>query len=224
MSCLPASPKGEKVLVSWKREKEVFQGLGKRLRRAVKKALEALNNPYTSDWSYRKHFLRVIGVRIWYVQLYSGQASCAFCSYLKKAGCHPFCYRCSREVNGGCGLLLPMIIHSQGLPDGSGTEARSVPWVFRGPCGSFKRLPLFNYFKHFNLGSPSERTYAFEVLEGLFTGLTRGKRPCHICASVNIKIYKKCQESSLVYKDIPCSRTRGEISRAYGAVYGQRVG
>ncbi len=167
------------------------------------------------DSKYRKFFKEITGPEIYSKHISSGLVCCAFCSSLAQSHCHKFCFKCKKKVYTSCSPLLPGTFdYDSSYLNNSGTEA--TPWLYKTPCTGFERLVDTNYFRNFSTFSSSITVANFEVLEGIFMGITRNKRPCHICASVNMDIYTNCNEKDV--ENIPCKKILQEIAKKYDAL------
>ncbi|MDP4094230.1 MAG: hypothetical protein Q8920_12820 [Bacillota bacterium] len=170
------------------------------------------------DRIYIKQFNKLTGPKIYQMHLNEYLISCAFCSHLSKSSCHEYCFKCSKGVYLDCSFLLPgTFSFSSAYFDNSDDHQ---PWIFKTPCSNFERLPENKYFRNFSTLSKSKTAANYEALEGIFTGLSRGKRPCHICASVNMEIYDNCSCSSASAETNPCDRIIDQISARYRAILG----
>ena len=142
---------------------------------------------------------------------------CAFCSNMMRSECHEFCFKCSKGVYAGCSPLLPgTFSFNSGYTDSSDEEV--MPWIFKTPCTGFERIVGKNYFRNFTSSDKSIAIANYEVLEGLFTGASRGKKPCHVCASVSMDIYKECSEQEKNCQ--ACSKVSKYISDKYEVISG----
>jgi len=122
-----------------------------------------------------------------------------------------------------CSTLLPGIFsfHDSYF---DAIENEFTPWIFRTPCTSFERLEKSRYFKNFTSNDQSITIANYESLEGIFLGISRGKKPCHICAAVSMDILKECKkcekEKESENENTPCSKVIEEISSRYSTVFG----
>jgi hypothetical protein len=87
----------------------------------------------------------------------------------------------------------------------------------KGFTGSLnlERLDSRKYFRNFTSNDLSVTTACYEAAEGIFRGISHGKRPCHICASVNLDIYNSCIRNGKAGENTPCNRIIAEISSHY---------
>ncbi len=176
-----------------------------------------LSDILSDDVAYKRGFLATTGRRIYQMHINSYYVSCAFCLHLGRSSCHKHCFICRKGTYKECGPLLPGTFEFYGFfSDESDTDI--TPWVLKTPCTGFERLPLKKYFRNFKSFRSSVTAANYETVEGLFMGISRGKRPCHICASVNIDIYKECSLKGECAKKHSCSRIIREISNKYQVV------
>lgn len=182
--------------------KEIVQGL-------------SLNS---DDMRYKRNFKHVIGQKLYQSHLNENFISCAFCSHLKRSTCHKYCFACSKNTYKECSLLLPGIFPFTGSYTDSIDER--TPWIFKIPCTSFERLADGDYFRNFTSLNQNITIANFEALEGIFNGLSRGKRPCHICAAVNLEMFNRCSNSDKSIENIFCERIIKETSPRYEAMSG----
>lgn len=171
------------------------------------------------DPGYRHYFRTWLAPRLLHRHLHDNHISCIFCSHLTQGLCHPFCFKCTKKSYADCSPLLPGIFPFTGAPSEL-LETTPVPWMFKTPCTAFERLSGEEYFRNFQKVAPSITTANLEVLEGLTTGISRGFKPCHVCASVDLAIYNRCTEEG--YCSVPgaCTRVLKEINKSYGTVPG----
>jgi len=170
----------------------------------------------SDDAKYRYEFETHIGSDIYNSHIKRSYKSCAFCSNLFRSTCHNHCFRCYVKINRHCDAILPGTFPFSGSISGAAEET-STPWLYRKPCQGFDRLRRKTYYANFKSRLSAVTTANYEVLEGIFTGLTRGKRPCHICASVDLEIFNRCSQSGYV-ESIPCDKIYREISSAYKTI------
>jgi hypothetical protein len=125
---------------------------------------------------------------------------------------------CNKKVYPSCGSVLPESFSIGGLYYNR-KNAEDRPWIFSTPCTSFESFNEGKYFKNFIVPDNQITIANLEALEGLFLGFCRGRRPCHICASININLYNSCphQERSELR---PCGRFVNEISVKYRSIMG----
>ena len=166
-----------------------------------------------SDRIYRKKFRECLLPELYKNHAAADFHSCAFCINLKKAHCHKHCFNCSKEMYQDCGRLLPGIIPAKNH------NLNNTPWLFRPACINFQRLEIHSYIKHMVNGSPQVATNNLEILEGLFFGISNGSKPCHICASVHMKIFDECSSRNRQFKqtETPCTKAFESIKNAYGS-------
>jgi hypothetical protein len=169
------------------------------------------------DTKYKKYFENILGPMIYEFHINSNLTCCAFCSWLKRSKCHKFCSKCSKGVYEECSPLLPgTFSFSSNILDSSGEE--QIPWIFKTPCTGFERITGKKCFKNFISKDRTITITNYEVLEGLFTGVTRGKKPCHICASASLDMYKQCSEQGSESKT--CNKVSKYITDKYEVISG----
>lgn len=176
-------------------------------------------SPENNDRKYKKYFISHTGRELYTLHIQSNFICCAFCCHLTRSSCHNYCFSCKKNCYGECGPLLPGSFPFTG-ENIEKVEVEKIPWVFKIPCTSFERLRSHNYFRNFNSFSPTIAVTNFEVIEGIFTGLSRGKKPCHLCASVDLEIFNNCSNSSKAHGDEACSHVLDEISNKYNTLWG----
>ncbi len=140
----------------------------------------------------------------------SDSSNCLFCRHLVKSVYHRHCLVCSKGTYDNCYLPFPDILFED-----AGNECMFKPWYFMKTCGSFERLPKRQYSRnlHFLFSSITIRSH--ETLEGLENGLVSGIRPCHICASVDYDLYRRCKRQGDFDISSPCPRIKKELSHIY---------
>jgi hypothetical protein len=173
-----------------------------------------------NDTQYYKFFLNTIGPRIFEIHSSQYFVCCAFCTKLLKSNCHEYCYSCSKNVYGECSSILPESFSFVGYNYNRVDSEDFVPWIFKTPCTAFVKLPQSKYFKNFIVSDNSITIGNFEALEGVFMGLCRGKRPCHICASVNNEVFSNCSQQERIIENVPCNKFLNQISLKYKAIMG----
>jgi len=162
-----------------------------------------LKEIFYEDENYKKSFENKIGLTFYRLHIVSNYVSCAFCSNLIKSGCHNYCFTCHKGIYKNCSNLLPgTFSFVNDFYDSLDNNIK--PWLFKTPCTYFERSFKSEYYKNFTSNESSITTANFEALEGLFAGTNNGKRPCHICASVNMDIYKQCSKEEKVSVNSPC--------------------
>lgn len=182
----------------------------------IKKKFSQKADFILDDKKYKKYFECILGPKIYLLHLNENYICCNFCSHLKKSTCHDFCFVCSKGTYNECSNLLPGTFSFAGSYFDS-LENNCTPWIFKTPCTSFERLDCRKYFKNFVHPNKLITVANYESLEGLFLGICRGKRPCHICASVNMEIFAKCSQDERTAKNTPCYRIIDELSAKYQA-------
>jgi hypothetical protein len=169
------------------------------------------------DTNYKREFGSIIGPEIYRNHLNKYFVCCAFCAHLERSSCHEYCFKCSKGCYAACSYLLPGTFSFVGdSVENSGEQ----PWIFKTPCTEFERLTDKKYFKHFISPSQEVTVSNYEVLEGIFTGLSRGKKPCHVCAAVNMEIYKNCSDEIKQQDNNKCIKIIEEITSRYRAILG----
>lgn len=192
-------------------------------KRSPKENFNQDDNEYTNsiindDSKYFKYFHSVIGPEIYHRQSRTYFVCCAFCTQLHKSNCHDFCFSCSKRVYPSCGSVLPESFSIGGLYY-SKNNSEDRPWIFCTPCTNFESLNESKYFRNFVVPDNQITIANLEALEGLFLGFSRGKRPCHICASININLYNSCPHN--VRSELsPCHKFVYEIQQKYKAITG----
>jgi len=168
----------------------------------------------SEDTVYKKIFIRDFMPEL-YKQHTSGlYMNCVFCANLVRSKCHSNCLKCCQGTYIHCSSLLPGLLdfdtrHHYCM------DILTLPWYYRETCSSFERLPPRNYFRNLFVAFSSNEIYNFEVLEGLEKGLSAEERPCHICASVDYELYKKCCGQGDFDLFTPCSKIIGELGSYY---------
>lgn len=170
----------------------------------------------SDDSIYKKHFKNTTAPKIYKKHMSSNFISCVFCSHLCRSYCHDCCFTCSRMAYTDCSSLLPGVFTFYDKYFNSYKDD-FLPWIYRTPCINFERLDEDKYFKNFISPSQNITITNFEVLEGIFLGISNGKKPCHICASVDIETYNRCVESENTAENKPCNKVIKEITAKYQA-------
>ncbi|MGI6669663.1 MAG: hypothetical protein ACOX4M_09940 [Acetivibrionales bacterium] len=175
------------------------------------------------DTRYKWHIIKDYMPGLYHRHIIENKASCLFCANLVRGGCHKHCLKCSIGTHIKCGPSLPGAIYKMPLYlDEAGYTA--IPWFYRKPCGDFKRLPPYLYFKNLYPILGMAGTCNLEILEGLLEGLSSGIRPCHVCASVDYGLYKKCLSGECFDENTPCSKICSEIEAYYKSLSAKRDG
>ena len=164
------------------------------------------------DIKYKKAFKNNIGPVLYKKHVSLDYISCVFCNNLSKSMCHDYCFSCSKKSYKECSILLPGTFP---FTDKNLDSLEYVPWLFKKPCTAFERIEEHRYFKHLNSISHTITISSYEILEGVFKGFLHGKKPCHICASVDIDIYNKCIGCKCTEGNKPCSDIMKNISSTY---------
>jgi hypothetical protein len=175
-----------------------------------------LNNSgiISEDACYEKCFRDVISEQIYNKHISNNYISCAFCYHLTRTSFGSCSYTCSMLTYTDVSSLLPGIYTYYDKCLDSYQEYFS-PWLYRTPCINFKRLDKYNYYRNFLSLRSSITIKNYEILEGLFTGISNGKRPCHLCASVDVHTYNRCLDDEKTSDTKPCSRIISEIFAKY---------
>lgn len=140
--------------------------------------------------------------------------SCVFCTGLTVLG-NSCCGICTLGKCKDATFLLPEPFAPS--PNVLDSNRLAIPWIFRTPCESFERIDKKNYFKNFKYRSRKQAIVHYEILQGLFLGICHQKRPCHICASVDKRIYQACLGDRNFCESTPCGRAFARITSAYGS-------
>lgn len=168
----------------------------------------------TDDAQYKRHIIREYLPGLYQKHTYEEYASCIFCVHLVRSRCHSNCLKCSVGTYIRCAPSLPGAIYKEsGYCDE--TENIPVPWYFRKPCYHFNRLPPAQYHKNiYSMFSPVG-IHHLEILEGLETGICSDTKPCHICASVDYEIYRKCSGQEEFNENTPCHKIKTELEEIF---------
>lgn len=202
----------EKIIL--KKSKEITAILKKLFNLLKKKFISYELNITSGDKKYIKDFVELIGPEIQSKHQKFNLYYCAFCSNLEKSICHENCFSCSKKVFSECGLLIPGIFpFMTNYQDSEGNDI--LPWTLIPCCKNFNQLDKHQYFKNFRADKQSITVAFYETLEGLYLGISRGKKPCHICASVKIDIYNSCYKSGVSDDNKPCTRILDNIIKYY---------
>jgi hypothetical protein len=195
--------------------KDIYINLLKRYNINLKSILNRFSL-VSEDFLYIKLFEAEIVPKLFHMHIKGNYKSCVFCRHLYSPGCHNCCFACKKNTYSKCSCLLPGVFSSNDSYF-SVMENNITPWIFRTPCPEFERLDAGSYFKNFTAPKHFITAENYEVLEGLFFGLTHNKRPCHICASTNIKIYNICTLDDACSSTEPCHKILKVLSYEYGA-------
>lgn len=196
----------------------VLQGMFRKKDDTLKSIVDKLSY-ISEDKAYIRHFAELLCPEIYKQHLDNNFICCAFCNHLEKSSCHKYCFKCHKGTYDECGALLPGTFtfignHFEAM------ETKNTPWIFKTPCTAFERLNKKKYFKNFISKNQSITVANYEALEGIFAGLSRGKCPCHICASVNIDIYNNCSSADKNAENIYCHQIIEQISAKYQTIAG----
>lgn len=166
------------------------------------------------DIEYKKTFESSISPIIQSEHQKCNLSFCAFCVNLKKSACHKYCFSCSKSFFSECGLLLPGTFpFMTNYLDSEGNE--TMPWTLIPGCNYFEQLDNQHYFDNFVSIDDAITIAFYEAVEGLYLGISRGKRPCHICASINLEIYNSCYKSENFNYDNPCTKVLENVMKYY---------
>ena len=168
----------------------------------------------SDDMRYQLYFYRSYLPELYRRHVSKNYKNCLFCSRLVKSGCHRYCLKCSAGTYIKCYPPLPGLLYAVPVHTDDGDQL-AVPWYFRKTCSGFKRLPLFWYWHNIYSVFPSIALSNYEALEGLEKGLSSGARPCHICATVDYDLYRKCMRQPDFDVSAPCMKIRDELKKAY---------
>jgi hypothetical protein len=171
---------------------------------------------YSEDKIFRNYFEGTMAPQIYSLHLNDNFISCIFCSHLYRTYCHEYCFKCSKNTYNSCSVLLPGTYPFCGSYFDI-TEHNFTPWMFKTPCMNFDRLAEDEYFRNFVSNDQSITTANYEALEGIFIGISYGEKPCHICASVNIKIFDNCMKTKEAVDNKPCNKIIRKLSEKFGA-------
>lgn len=168
----------------------------------------------TEDSVYKRNFIHDFMPELYSQHTSALYMNCVFCVNLVRSKCHSNCLKCCHGTYIHCGSLFPGLLDfNTRHPDCM--DRLILPWYYRETCCSFERLPPRNYFRNLYVAFSSNEICNFEVLEGLEKGLSSGERPCHICASVDYELYRKCSGQGDFDNSIPCHRINDELSSYY---------
>lgn len=160
---------------------------------------------FSDDSVYRIYFEHSAAPKIYRYHMSTGYKSCVFCNHLKKSLYEKHNFICDKSSHEGYYNLLPgPFPFAKDISDAN--ESCDLPWLFRTPCSHFNKLNKRNYFRNFTYFNTSVTVSYYEYLEGLYTGICDKKRPCNICASISLEIYKKCFEKGYTSQSTPCSK------------------
>jgi len=155
------------------------------------------SEPYpadTCDFLY-KFFFRKKYISDNYINhVTSDFKNCAFCANLYKSPENKSMLFCSVSGYPGQAPLLPDILSFD----------NTIPWFYRQPCAKFRRLNKKNYLRNFFHAFSEITIMNCEYLEAVTYGLSRGERPCYICASLNRSIYNRCFFKAGYNTKTPC--------------------
>ena len=169
---------------------------------------------FSEDTVYKWYFIKFYIPELYKQHITEQTANCIFCANLTNSGCSRHCLKCSAGTYIHGSPLLPGTLHSySSYPDNS--DASDVPWYYKKTCDHFIRLSQRSYLRNFGSILSSSGIYNYEVLEGVEKGLSAGEKPCHVCASTNYDIYKKCSSQKGFDPYSPCHKIRDELLKYY---------
>lgn len=168
----------------------------------------------SEDTVYKRHFIRDYMPELYKQHTSELYINCVFCANLVRYGCHRNCLKCSTGTYIHCSPPLPGILYYNTRHPYI-IDNLSVPWYFRETCSSFSRLSPNQYFRNLHAAFSSIDIYNFEALEGLEKGLSAGEKPCHICASIDYELYRKCSGQGDFDIFTPCHKITTELSTIY---------
>ena len=168
----------------------------------------------SEDAIYKKSFIREYMPELYKQHTSELYMNCIFCANLVRSKCHRNCLKCCQGTYIHCSPLLPGLLHFDTRRAFS-IDNLAVPWYYKETCSSFNRLPAQHYFKNLHEAFSSNEICNFEVLEGLEKGFSSGEKPCHICASVDYELYKKCSRQGDFDAFSPCHRIKDELGSFY---------
>lgn len=169
---------------------------------------------FSEDARYKYHFISDYMPKLYKKHTSQLYMNCIFCSNLVRSGCHKNCFKCSVGSYIKCSSLLPGILDFNPRHANFFYEIE-LPWYFQDICSSFRRLPPDKYFRNLHKAFSALEICNFEVLEGLEKGLSSGEKPCHICASLDYKIYRKCSSHENFNISTPCKKIKTELKTVY---------
>jgi hypothetical protein len=140
--------------------------------------------------------------------------NCLFCRHLIKSEYHRYCLICSKGTYDNCFLPLPDMLF-EGFVSPDSEYGLQKPWYFMKTCSSFERLPKKQYSRNLYFPFSSITIHNKETLEGLENGIVYGIRPCHICASADYDLYRKCTRQGDYDIYSPCPSIRRELEYVY---------
>jgi hypothetical protein len=193
--------------------------IAERLNNLVKKSVKSLvsfspANILSEDLQYTLYFMKVFLPELYRRHTAVEHASCIFCANLVRTQCHSNCYKCSAGTYIRCSSLLPGVIYKESSYSEDADKIK-VPWYYKKPCPYFKRLAQHKYHKNiYSLFNPVG-IHHIEILEGLESGLCSDARPCHICASVNYELYRKCTAQDDFEENTPCHKIKSELKKIF---------
>ncbi len=196
-----------------------IHGLLARITAKAGKALKRLlsfrfSDLLSEDMKYQLHFFRNYLPELYRRHVKRYHKNCLFCSRLIKSGCHRYCLKCGAGTYIKCCPPLPGLLYAVPVDTDEG-DGLPVPWYFKKTCPGFKRLPLYLYWRNMYSVFHSIALSNYETLEGLERGLSSGTRPCHICATVDYGLYRRCTGRPDFDAKAPCTRIARELKKIY---------
>lgn len=174
---------------------------------------------YSEDAVYKRYFENILAKKIYHSHLSEYYMNCIFCSHLKKTTCHEYCFSCAKKSYSECSILLPGVFSfKDSYFDAAGNDI--TPWFYKTPCTDFERLDTGKYFRNFRSVSSAVTIANYEAVEALLSGISRGQRPCHVCAAVSMEIYNQCSLKGNTADKSPCAHINEKLSNIYNTAYG----
>jgi hypothetical protein len=179
-------------------------------------ALDSIRNIclFSEDTIYKHRFINEYMPLLYKKHIAATHSNCVFCNQLIRSSCHKQCFKCTINNYPHCSSLLPGLLNCESIYPYS-SDTMKVPWYYAQTCSSFSRLPQENYFRNFNTSLRSSAIFNFEVLESLEKGLLSGEKPCHVCASTDFEIYKRCTGQGDFHAFSPCRKIVDELAEYY---------
>lgn len=172
---------------------------------------------FSEDVAYIRNFEKIARPQIYNSHVEESYKCCAFCTNLACSSIYKNYFFCRKGIYPGYGQILPGIFPFTGSYADK-DYIQTTPWMYKNPCAYFDRLEQDKYFRNFLFANCSITVSYYEVLEGIIYGICRGKRPCHICASVNMDIYDECWKKKLTEEDSPCYKIDRELRAYYSLI------
>ena len=181
----------------------------------IKAALKKAPSVIPEDLEYKWRFINQFIPALYEHHIRELYANCIFCSKLVRDDKHNYCLKCSCGTYLHCAPVLPTIMFGSVPHSSAYCDKVMRPWYYKETCSKFSRLPKSKYFR--NLYSPLSTLsiYNYESLEGLEKGLLSGKRPCHLCASLDYEIYRTCLNQEDFSVASPCTKIYSVMASFY---------